>query len=196
MLRLSLTLLLFGFLCATTHGEGRQNPVVGGSARLPTFTPEREAAAIAFVTKNHPELAALLNQLRESNPGEYQSAVRQLFHASEKLAESRSRDAELAALELEHWKVRSRIQLLAARARMNPDSTELQEELRMALEAQQDLQIQRLKLQQKRYQARLEKLAKSIASLTKQADQQIEREIQRLLGPAAKAKGARAAKNQ
>src|SRR6185436_5664149 len=51
-----------------------------------TITPEREAAAVTFVKLHHPDLAELLGHLKQSNPREYQRAIRDLFRTSENLA--------------------------------------------------------------------------------------------------------------
>ena len=71
-----------------------------------TVTPEREAAARTFVSRHHPELVALLDHLQTSEPKQYQRAVRELFRASERLAQFREQDEGRYALELETWKVK------------------------------------------------------------------------------------------
>ena len=52
----------------------------------------REAAAMTFVRMNHPELATLLDQLKLNDLPEYQRAIRELFHSSEKLAQLQERN--------------------------------------------------------------------------------------------------------
>src|SRR5687768_12762986 len=56
---------------------------------MPSFTPEREAAAMTFVQAHHAELAPLLTHLKKSRPNDYQKAIRKLFGDSERLAHSR-----------------------------------------------------------------------------------------------------------
>ena len=64
---------------------------VKSSKRVSGFTEEREAAAMTFVRMNHPELASLLDQLKLNDVAEYQRAIRELFHSSEKLAQLQER---------------------------------------------------------------------------------------------------------
>ena len=85
------------------------------------LTPEREAAAITFVRQHHAELVDLLNQLKETKPAEYQAAIRELFQTSERLAQLREQDPQRYELELDAWKTKSRIRLLAARSTMSGD---------------------------------------------------------------------------
>src|SRR5688572_7069950 len=60
----------------------------------PTFTPEREAAALAFVSMHHAELQKVLNQLKAMQREEYESAIRQLFQTSEQLARLKDQDIQ------------------------------------------------------------------------------------------------------
>ena len=78
-------------------------------------TPEREAAVMTFVKQHHAELAELLVQLKASNSKEYEQAIRELFRTSERLAQIQERDMPQYELELKHWQVQSRVQLLSAR---------------------------------------------------------------------------------
>src|SRR5438132_8650434 len=68
--------------------------------KLPTFTPEREAAALTFVRQHHSELADLLSELKTSNEAEYQRAIAELFRKSEQLADTQARDPRRYELEL------------------------------------------------------------------------------------------------
>src|ERR1700719_964914 len=105
--------------------------VVKPAERVP-LTPEREAAAITFVRQHHAELVDLLNQLKESKPAEYQAAIRELFQTSERLAPLSEQAPPRYELELEAWKVKSRIQLLAARSTMSGDKS-FEDQLHAAL---------------------------------------------------------------
>jgi len=86
-----------------------------GPKGLQGFTPEREAAALTFVRAHHPELAELLDRLKTRRPQEYQKAIRELFRASERLAQSQEQAPQRYEMELSEWKLQSRVQLLVAR---------------------------------------------------------------------------------
>jgi hypothetical protein len=127
-------------------------------------TPERQAAAETFAGLHHPELAELLARLKTGRQKDYNNAVRELFRESERLAKLKGRDPERYALELEIWKVASRIQLTAARLAMD-DSPELRAALLSLLESKLALRTQLLQSDRDRAAARLEKLDAELASL-------------------------------
>ncbi len=79
------------------------------------------AAALAFVQQQQPELARLLDYLRKNQPRQYQRAVRELSRTAERLSQTRDRDPRRYELELQAWKARSRIDLLAAKWQVKPD---------------------------------------------------------------------------
>jgi hypothetical protein len=139
----------------------------------PTFTPEREAAALTFVRMNHPELADLLAQLKSTRPKEYQSAVRELYRVCDRLAQTKDRDPARYELELESWKLRSQIQVLSARGSMT-DPKSIESELRTLLARQQDVQLRQLQLDRRRTAERLEKLDESIGRFERRRAAELE----------------------
>jgi len=147
----------------------------------PGFTPEREAAALEFVRRHHPELAALLAELKKTEAAEYRRAVGALFRASERLAHFQERDPEAYERELKAWKLSSRIQLLVARIRMAPEDERLRQELKQALSDQQDVRCARLVDERERVRARLEKLEDQIQELQQQRETLIEKQLEALL---------------
>jgi hypothetical protein len=144
------------------------------------LTPEREAAAITFVRQHHSELVDLLNQLKESKPAEYQTAIRELFQTSERLAQLREQDPERYELELAAWKIKSRIQLLAARSTMSADKA-FEDQLHAALVEQGEVRLKLMKLERDRTAQRLEKLDKNIAQYQSSQAAEIQRQFDRLL---------------
>jgi hypothetical protein len=144
------------------------------------LTPEREAAAVTFVRQHHPELVDLLNQLKESKPAEYQTAVRELFQTSERLAQLREQDPQRYELELAAWKVKSRLQLLAARSTMSADKS-FEDQLHTALTEQADIRLKLMKLERDRTADRLEKLNKNIEQYQSSEAAQVERQFELLL---------------
>ena len=152
--------------------------------RMPGVTPGREAAAMTFVKQHHPELAELLIYLKGSNRKEYQLAVRDLFRASERLAQIQERDAERYELELALWKMGSRIQLLSARLQMSQDE-ELVEQLRAALNEQIDLRLTILQRDRDRQSERLTKLDEQLERIASRRQQAVERELKKLIDASA-----------
>lgn len=150
---------------ATEKNTGKAKP-----ASPAWFTPEREAAALTFVRAHHSELADLLARLKERRPHEYQKAVRDLFRVSERLTESRERRPERYELELQEWKLQSRVQLLVARMTMGR-TPELEHELRGLLNEQLDLRREIVRLDRDRATARLQTLQKELDDLDARREQ-------------------------
>lgn len=152
-------------------------------------TPERAAAAETFARLNHPDLAELLKRLKAARQGDYDNAIRALFRESERLAKLKGRDAERYALELEVWKISSRIQLAAARLAME-DSPELRSELLALVRAKIDARTALVQLDKARLAARISKLDADLAELQHDPTASAEQELDKLL------KSAQARANQ
>jgi hypothetical protein len=151
-----------------------------GGANRPAFTPEREAAALSFVKHHHPELGDLLLQLKSGNRGEYQRAINEMFLASERLAQSKERDPLRYELDLQVWKIDSRIRLIAARMAM-ADSDLLQGELKDLLLEKIDAQHEIQKLERERLSARLEKLDAAIERNRSQRESQAQQALAKVM---------------
>lgn len=168
----------------------------GSAEEVLVITPEREAEALKFAKLHHPELAKLLGQLKEGNPGGYEQGVRDLFKTSERLARVQARTPDRYESDLATWKLDSRIRLLAARTAMG-DSDETRAKLKDLLLQKSDEQLKLWKNERERLTARIEKLDASIQNLTSNRDEAAEKELDRLLNSArsrAPQKGERAAK--
>ena len=152
-----------------------QTARVGKAVKVPEFTPEREAAALTFVRRHHPELAALLDRLRPMNPGEYERAIGELFQVSETLAALKDRDERRYELALEAWVARSRVEVLAARltSASGADSG-LEGELRAALDDQFAVELKQRTLDVEQAEARLRRAQEILRRLEGQQDKTVE----------------------
>lgn len=164
-----------------------------GANKLADYTPEREAAALMFASLHHPELSSLLGQLKESDPQEYQRAIRELFQASERLAQIQERAPARYELELEIWKLESRIRLLAARMAMGADPA-LEQELRELAAEQIDARLSLAQFERREVEQRLEKLNARIDAIEKSRDDRIQQVVDRVRRDAQKARPAAALK--
>ncbi|HEX3999979.1 MAG TPA: hypothetical protein VHX65_15615 [Pirellulales bacterium] len=144
------------------------------------ITPEREAAALQFVREHHPELVELLKNLKISHSAQYQAALRQLFQTSERLARIHETDPPRYELELKLWKIKSRIQLLAARSSMSNDP-ELAVQLKAALEEQAQVQLAELQLERDRVAERLKTLDSSVEQFKANRQRNIDKQFEKLM---------------
>src|SRR6266851_1670984 len=104
---------LLGVCCLSRAWAGTAIPDAERRS-LPRFTEEREAAALCFVRKHLPELVPLLEQLKKNNAGQYQHEIREIFQATEWLADLQD-EAKRYELELKIWKAENKAHMLAAR---------------------------------------------------------------------------------
>ncbi|MCI0359074.1 MAG: DUF1515 domain-containing protein [Planctomycetaceae bacterium] len=121
-----------------------------------TFTPEREAAAQTFVRLNRPELLAVLDALKASQPQQYQRAICDLFWTSESLAKIREQDSRWHELALKTWQLESQTHLLALQLASQPDDAEqLRAELESTVGKLVDAQLESSAYETKRMEAQL-----------------------------------------
>lgn len=129
------------------------------------FMPEREAAAMAFVRRHHPELAPLLENLKKTDLREYHRAIGALAAASQRLANIQQRNPALYERELREWKLKSHIQLLVAQIRMTPADETLRQMLRKSLVEQLELRKAKLIEERGRLAERVEKMDQQIREM-------------------------------
>lgn len=141
---------------------------------------DREAAALAFAGLHHPELVGLIEQLRETNPAEYQKAIRELARTSERLNQIQPKESKRYELELNSWKIASRVRLLAARLTMSRDPA-LEQELRDTLSQQIDARLQLLLLEQEEINGRLKKLDSTIETLRSTREEQAKKSFDNVI---------------
>jgi hypothetical protein len=140
--------------------------------------PEREAIAFDFVRGNHPELADVLTQLKQSHPHQYTKAIADLCRASERLEQFQDEPAR-HALELEAWRLKSRAELLAAKSSMSEDPA-IGEELRATLAQQLTVQLEIMEAERQHMSERLEKLEGEIKQLREGRAAQLDQRMKTL----------------
>jgi hypothetical protein len=96
------------------------------------------------------------------------------------LAGFEKRDPKRFEIELELWKTKSRIQVLAARMTMSKDPG-LEEELLSLFKKQSELQLTQLEHEQRTVKDRLSKLGEQLAAKRAGIDQEPEKRLKQLL---------------
>ena len=174
---------------AWSQGEGKAGSKAAKQAARSAlaFTPEREAAALAFVRRHHPELATLLHRLKPMNQDEYERAIVELFATSENLAGLLVSNPKRHDAALEVWKARSRVDLITARLASGAPAPEVESQLRQALEAQLDAEVRQHRLDREQAEARLKRIDESIARIEANRGKMVESRLHGL-----KKKGERA----
>lgn len=180
-----------GFVSGLLQAAGETAPSVDPMQEV---TPEREAAALTFARLHHPELAELLGVLKAGQHPDYSDAIRDLFRTSERLARQKGRLPDRYEIELELWKVDSRIHLLAARLAME-ESPSLEHQLRATLRQRTEARAALLAYDRDKLAARLDKLNGDLQQLRKDPEAAVDAELNRIL-KSARAAAARPANSR
>jgi hypothetical protein len=151
---LALTMVSIALIASTLHADD-DNPVDSSkSASKPVpskkaapvpvepVSPDSEAEALAFVRENHAELSEVLGVLNSRDQAEYRKAISELSQICRSLAGLKARNPRRYEVDLEVWKAKSRVELLAARQAGSPGE-DLRSQLRLAIEAKLDADIRR-----------------------------------------------------
>lgn len=149
------------------------------SASRESLSNEQKLAALEFAKVNHPQLATLIRKLEKRDAVEYQKALIDLSRTSEKLERVKSRDAERYEVELNLWKLDSRIRLLAARMASDERSS-LEKELRTLLEQRTDLRLEQLQMDRERLAGRIDRIDGQIDQLSTERGALVDKEVDRL----------------
>ncbi|MEM8734947.1 MAG: hypothetical protein AAGG44_12025 [Planctomycetota bacterium] len=150
-----------------------------------------------FVAEHQQELGGLLDFLREKQPVQYERAMREISRTRARLETLERRDAEMHAIELELWQLKSQQRLVAAEwAAASKESRKRAAETRLKrlLEDEQRQNLKKLVVLQKRARAQVEKLTQQIKTKRSSVDETVERGMRvwkaRIEGPRKKTKAA------
>ncbi len=141
--------------------ESETPPLAGtrltkAAPRSITFTPEREAAALAFVRIHRSELLLVLEDLKTRQPKEYQRAICDFFWTSETLASIRQEDSPRYELALRTWRLETLSHYLTSQLAGQPaDAERLRGELQETIQQLVDVQIETSAYDVKRQEAQL-----------------------------------------
>ena len=135
-----------------------------------------EPDAIAFVQEHHPELVSLLQSLKAMRQKEYEIAIREIVRTRKRLESLAKREVETHAVELEAWKLQSKIDLLIAKgiARDKAFDTAV---LRELLKLQVENQKKRWKHEQTTLVKRQEQLGQLLLRTEGHEDEKIDQQL-------------------
>jgi 2-oxo-4-hydroxy-4-carboxy--5-ureidoimidazoline (OHCU) decarboxylase len=184
----------------TSSAARAASPKAGSSLtdkRDVPISKEREAAAVRFARKHHPELADLLGWLskstRKSDKRNFQAGLRALTRDAERLGKLAERKDDRYGISLDMWKLDSRIRLEIARLSMSPDE-DFEPRLRPLMEEWQITRVRLIQLERKRLAERVVKYDEQLKTLQSEPDKLIGSEIEalkKLVASRARTKGSR-----
>ena len=143
-----------------------------------TFTLEREAAALAFVRANGPELLPVLEDLKVRKQADYERAICDFFWTSETLAAIRQEDPGRYAVALRSWQLEARTHLLASQLAAQPsDAEKLRSELEQAVQQLVAAQIETSAYDLHRQEAQLRRAQERHQKLEAQRDELVRQRL-------------------
>jgi len=147
------------------------------------------AATMAFVRKHHRDLVPLLKKLESSNRREYLAAIQEVDKTRRRLDRLEEKQPELSLIQLDTWKVDSRIRLLIARLAMRDDVASVspteRETLADLLRERRAVRKRMLEYQHAQFRERLARLERQIEQNSNPDEASIEREVDSILRRAA-----------
>ena len=156
-----------------------ERPTASGGGEEAALSPEREALAIAFARTHHPEMADLVEKLRERHPVHFGKAVRDLARTQDRLQKLEAKSPERFESELASWKLDSRIRLLTARNAMK-GSAEQGDQLKDLIAQRYDLRMAQQQKERTRLVERLQTLDAQLAEASAQREVSVQKEFDRL----------------
>jgi hypothetical protein len=142
-------------------------------------SPERVAAILAFAREHHPELAELLARLEMTDGKQFEKALADLGKDVDRLDRTKSNNPVQYERALRRWKLDSRIRLIVARLSM-ADSSDLEAELRAAIEERLTLRQQDLRDEEMQLKKRLESNTRQQQDLDTNREKLLEQEFLQL----------------
>lgn len=143
-------------------------------------TLSEEQTAVAFIKQHHAELDTLLDILKTTDRSKYNSAIKDVTKVLKRLEGVQKRDEKLYTLEIEGWRIQSKIDLLLAKG-MAKDKSFNESDLKQLLDKRIDNQIQRTNREIELIEQRKASLMESIAKLTNNRQSQVDKQYANML---------------
>ena len=132
--------------------------------------------AIVFVQEHHPELVSLLQSLKAMRQKEYEMAIREIVRTKKRLETLFKRESEMHAMELDAWKLKSKIDLLVAKGIARDKSFDTVV-LRDLLKQQLENQKKRWKHEQSTLAKRQEQIGDLLSKIEGHEEAKVEQQL-------------------
>ncbi len=145
----------------------------------PTFD-EKESLALKFVEEHDPALASLLQVLKAMKPKEYETAVNEVTKTRKRLEQLQSRDKPLYEVELDGWKLQSKIDMMMARAVAKEQAIN-EKALRQLVKERHENQVKRLRVEQDNLKTREKQINESLERLQNNESDRLDQQFSALI---------------
>jgi hypothetical protein len=143
------------------------------------LTADQQQLALGFARTQHPDLADLLEKLKERNPKEYTHALTELSRAEQKLQRMAEQNPERYALAIRLWRVESRIRLQLAQLAIDGDGAQ-DESLKGLLSERRSMRIELLQFDRKKTAERITNLDRQLEQLQRDPEGDVAKELAKL----------------
>jgi hypothetical protein len=175
-----------------TPCQSQESEIPGTLASEITESQTNGLQTMDFIKSHHPELATLLDVLRTTDLAKYDAAIKDVSKVIKRLEAARKRDQKIYELEIESWKIQSKIDLLLAKG-MAKDKSFNESDLKQLLENRVDNQMQRtnreIELIDQRRASLIESMNKLKTARQSQVEKQYANMLKRLKGDKVKVRG-------
>ena len=141
---------------------------------------ERESLALKFVEAHDPALASLLQVLKAMKPKEYDTAINEITKVRKRLEQLQSRDKPLYEVDLECWKLQSKIDMMMARA-VAKEQTLDEKALRELVKKRHENQVNRLRIEQDNLKTREKQIKDSLERLQNNESERLDQQLSALI---------------
>jgi hypothetical protein len=141
---------------------------------------ERESLALKFVEAHDPALANLLQVLKAMKPKEYDTAINEITKIRRRLEQLQSRDKPLYEVDLEGWKLQSKIDMMMARA-VAKEQTLDEKALRELVKQRHENQVKRLRIEQENLKTREKQVQESLERLQSNESERLDQQLSALI---------------
>ncbi len=139
-----------------------------------------EQSAMKFVEQHHSELAGLLASLKSMKYEEYEKGIREIDKVRRRLEVLEKRDPKMHRIELEGWKLQSKIDLVLAKGVARDQHID-SASLRLLIEQRVDNQKKRLELELENIRNREKQVTDSLERLVGHEGERVEQQLSTLL---------------
>ena len=148
-------------------------------ATLTKLSIGHQKTALSFAKEHHPELASLLETLKQKSAPEYNRGIRELHNSVERLERIKEKHPARLKSEIEAWKTDSQIRLLSARWMLSP-SDKLKAQIDKLFRKRQTAKKKRLQAEEKRIKDRLKSISEQLGQSKSDLQAELDTNWQRL----------------
>lgn len=141
---------------------------------------ERESLALKFVEAHDPALTSLLQVLKAMKPKEYDTAINEITKIRKRLEQLQSRDKPLYDVDLEGWKLQSKIDMMMARAVAKEETLD-EKALRQLVKQRHENQLKRLRIEQENLKTREKQVQESLERLQSNESDRLDLQLSALI---------------